>query len=122
MEADNFRRIHLLPLRDGLPRGWDRPGLLSAYHDGIAEGVFRPALHGSTHFCRSAIEGVMSSSSERAELLHTFWRANTPYIYWRMPWIGYEYWDPNSNAGTFLSREKQDETIGAGVGAYAKLF
>jgi hypothetical protein len=39
-----------------------------------------------------------------------------------MPWIGYEYWDPNLMNGTFLSREQQDELIGASVGAFAKLF
>lgn len=122
MEADDFRHIYLLPLSDGLPRGWDRPGLLPAYREGIAEGVFQPALHGSTHFCGRVVEAIMPTSSERAELLRTLWRANTPYIYWRMPWIGYEYWDPNSAKGTFLSREKQDELIGASVGAFEKLF
>ena len=32
------------------------PGLIEAYTRGIAEGVFHPALHGTTHFCRSAVE------------------------------------------------------------------
>lgn len=122
MEADDFRRLHLLPLSDGLPRGWDRPGLLTAYREGVAEGVFRPALHGSTHFCRRAVESVMGTSSEQGELLRTLWSAGTPYIYWRMPWIGYEYWDPNLESGTFLPREAQHELIGASVGAFAKLF
>jgi hypothetical protein len=120
MEADDFRHIHLLPLSDGLPRGWDRPGLLSAYREGIAEGTFRPALHGSTHFCGPAVETVMATSSQRSELLRTLWRAHTSYVYWRMPWIGYEYWDPNVAA--FLPRAKQDELIGASVGSFAKLF
>ena len=122
MEADDFRRIHLLPLSDGLPRGWDRPGLLQAYRDGIAQGVFCPALHGSTHFCRRAVEAGMTGSTERGELLRTLWRAGIPYIYWRMPWIGYEYWNPNSAEEPFLPREKQAELIGASVGAFAKLF
>jgi hypothetical protein len=122
MEADEFRRIHLLPLSDGLPRGWDRPGLVQAYREGISEGVFRPALHGSTHFCRRAVEAVLATSTERAKLLRTLWRMGTPYIYWRMPWIGYEYWNPNLAHGTFLSREGQDELIGVSVGAFAKLF
>ncbi|HVO63487.1 MAG TPA: hypothetical protein VMT53_21360, partial [Terriglobales bacterium] len=121
MEAEDFRRIHLLPLSDGLPRGWERPGLLQAFREGIAEGVFWPALHGSTHFCRAAVEAVITASTEEAELLRTLWRVNTPYIYWRMPWIGYEYWNPAAR-GTFLPREKQAELIGASVGAFAKLF
>ena len=122
MEVEGFRRIHLLPLGDGLPRGWDRPGLLSSYRDGIAEDLFSPALHGSTHFCLSAVERVMATSTENARLLRMLWSAGTPYIYWRMPWIGYEYWDPDLPRGTFLSRESQHELIGASVGAFAKLF
>ncbi len=122
MEADDFRRIHLLPLSDGLPRGWARPGLLESYREGIAEGLFRPALHGSTHFCRSAVESVIAEANERADLLRTLWQSGTPYIYWRMPWIGYEYWNPNLAQGTFLSRQEQNELIGASVGAFAKLF
>jgi hypothetical protein len=123
MEGDDFRRIHLLPLSDGLPRGWDRPGLLDGYRQGIAEGTFRPALHGSTHFCRDAVERELANSGDRAELIRTLWRAGAPYIYWRMPWIGYEYWDPSREANDrFLSREKQGELIGYSVGIFAKLF
>ncbi len=94
MNADGFRHIHLLPLADGLPDGWTRPGLIEAYREGIAEGVFHPALHGTTHFCRSAVERQLTTDGERASLLRTLWQAGTPYIHWRMPWIGYEYWDP----------------------------
>ena len=121
MEAEDFRRIHLLPLRDGLPRGWERPGLLEGYHEGIAEGVFWPALHGSTHFCRAAVEDVVKKFTQEAELLRSLWSVNTPYIYWRMPWIGYEYWNQVAH-GAFLPREQQSELIGASVGAFAKLF
>jgi hypothetical protein len=123
MEADDFRRIHLLPLSDGLPRGWDRFGLLQGYREGIAGGTFHPALHGSTHFCRSAVERELQNSSDRAELIRTLWRAGTPYIHWRMPWIGYEYWDPSQKEDErFLSREKQAELIGYNMGIFAKLF
>jgi len=123
MEADDFRRIHLLPLSDGLPRDWDRPGLLHGYREGIVEGTFRAALHGSTHFCRSAVERELGNSSDRAELIRTLWRAGTPYIHWRMPWIGYEYWDPSDKEDKrMLPRNKQGELIGYSVGIFAKLF
>jgi hypothetical protein len=123
MEADDFRRIHLLPLSDGLPREWERPGLLDAYREGIAEGTFRPALHGSTHFCRSAVERELANSGDRADLIRTLWRAGTPYIHWRMPWVGYEYWDPSRKLDErMLPREKQNELIGYSVGVFAKLF
>jgi hypothetical protein len=123
IEADDFRQIHLLPLCDGLPQGWNRPGLLEAYVEGIREGAFHPALHGVTHFCRGAVERHLASAGERSDLLRTLWRTGTPYIHWRMPWIGYEYWDPEKPPDErFLSADTQRELIGQSVGAFAKLF
>ena len=123
MSADNFQQIHLLPLAEGLPQGWNRPGLIDAYRQGIADGVFYPALHGTTHFCRSAVERNLAKDANRAGLLQTLWRAGAPYIYWRMPWIGYEYWDPEEREEDgFLHAEMQRELIGQAVGAFARLF
>jgi hypothetical protein len=96
---------------------------MEAYHEGIADGVFQPALHGTTHFCLSAIARNLNVEGERARLLRTLWQAGTPYIHWRMPWIGYEYWDPERPEDErSLPREKQAELIGQAVGAFAKLF
>jgi hypothetical protein len=123
ISADCFRQIHLLSQAEGLPLGWARPGRTEALRGGIADGVFYPALHGTTHFCRSAVERNLSVEGERANLLRTFWRAGTPYIHWRMPWIGYEYWDPEQPEDErFLSAEKQTELIGHTVGTFTKLF
>jgi hypothetical protein len=123
MSREGFQQIHLLPLADGLPSGWDRPGLLQAYHDGIREELFRPALHGTTHFCRSAVERNLTDSGERGKLLRTLWQAGTPYIHWRMPWIGYEYWDTElAPDDRFLAAAPQRDLIGDAVGAFAKLF
>jgi hypothetical protein len=123
MSADNFQQIHLLVLADGLPDGWSRPGLIDAYRAGVAAGVFYPALHGSTHFCRAAVERNLAGNDDRAQLLRTLWRAGTPYIHWRMPWIGYEYWDPEQTEDErFLEAEIQRGLIGYAFGAFAKLF
>jgi len=123
MNADASPQIHLLALAERLPDGWRRPGLVEAYREGIADGVFYPALHGSTHFCRAAIERNLAAGGERGSLLRTLWRAGTPYIHWRMPWIGYEYWDPELGEDErFLPAEMQRELIGQTVGAFAKLF
>jgi hypothetical protein len=123
MSADGFREIHLLPLAEGLPRYWRRPGLLGSYREGIAEGIFYPALHGTTHFCRTALERVLATPGERSALLLSLWRAGIPYIHWRMPWIGYEYWDSeNPPDERFLPLEAQRELIGQTVGAFAKMF
>jgi hypothetical protein len=123
MEEGGFNTIHVLPLADGLPQGWSRPGLIAAIHAGIGGGLFYPALHGSTHFCRRAVERNLAADGERAQLLRTLWRAGTPYIYWRMPWIGYEYWDPEQTADErFLPAEAQQDLIGQTIGEFAKLF
>jgi len=123
MNAEGFQKVHLLPLADGLPEGWNRPGLIDAFRDGIGKGILHPALHGSTHFCRSAVERHLAVDGERSNLLHTLWQEGTPYIYWRMPWIGYEYWDPEKPEDErFLPAETQRELIGQTVGAFAKLF
>ncbi len=116
-------RLSLVPLADGLPQGWNRPQLIEGYRAGIADGLFRPALHGTTHFCRAAVERALSVEGERSTLLHKLWRAGTPYIHWRMPWIGYEYWDPEQPEDErFLSSAAQRNSIGQAVGMFAKLF
>jgi hypothetical protein len=116
-------KIKLRALADGLPDGWSRPGLLEGYRNGIAAGVFYPALHGTTHFCRNAVERQSAQNGERTALLRTLWAAGTPYIHWRMPWIGFEYWDPELVADDqFLPANQQLEAIGAGVGLFARLF
>ena len=123
MSGDGFRQIHLLALADGLPVGWNRPGLVEAYREGIGAGLFHPALHGSTHFCRAAVERNLTRDEDRGQLLRTLWQAGTPYIHWRMPWIGYEYWDPAQlEDERFVDAEIQRGLIGYAFGAFAKLF
>jgi hypothetical protein len=122
MAAEDFQRIQLRALSDGLPDGWQRPGLFGAYHEGIDAGVFYPALHGLTHFCRQALEREISAQGERGSLVKTLWKAGTPYVHWRMPWIGYEYWDPEQPSEQFLSSEAQVGVIGTAVGNFARMF
>jgi len=115
--------LRFLQLAEELPEGWQRPNLLEAYQRGIADGIFRPALHGTSHFCTPAVERNRASRGERAQLLETFWRSGTPYIHWRMPWVGYEYWDPEQPKDKrFLSAEVQREMIGHSIGGFARLF
>jgi len=123
MKIAGFQHLQQLPLANGLPSGWSRDGLADAYHEGVKQGVFFPALHGTTHFCQQAVERSLAAGGERARLLHTLWEAGTPYIHWRMPWIGYEYWDPEQLADRrFLAPGSQHDLIGAAVGAFVKMF
>ena len=117
-----FKRAELLALAQGLPGSWSRPGLIESYREGIRKGVFYPALHGLTHFCPVAVENLLAEDGERARLLRMLWEAETPYIYWRMPWIGYEYWNPEKPHAGFLGAERQGSLIQQACEYFSTLF
>ena len=121
MRAEGFRRSILLPLSAGLPGSWSRPGLFDAYRAGIQERVFQPALHGSTHFCEDAAAKALEKGGSHAELLKTLWDAETPYIFWRMPWIGYEYWNPEYRSG-FVAAHRQRELVRRACQQFSEMF
>ena len=117
------KQIPLRPLTEGFPGTWRRPRLLEAYQQGIRERLFYPALHGLTHFCDRAVARELNTGGERSELLKRFWRAQTPYIHWRMPWIGYEYWDPGMKpAYQFLPVADQRAAINRAAEIFRELF
>jgi hypothetical protein len=117
------QEIPLVALSEGLPSAWQRPGLFEAYRKGIQEEVFYPALHGLTHFCFSAVTRELKADGERAQLIRKLWRAQTPYIHWRMPWIGYEYWDAElSPDRRFLPAQDQRVAIHRAVGIFRQVF
>ncbi len=117
-----FQNIQLLPLSQGLPGAWKRPGLFEAYRQGISDDVFYPALHGLTHFCRPAVEHALTRHGERNNLLHMLWKAETPYIYWRMPWIGYEYCNPEKPQAGFLEADVQENLIAQAAREFQNVF
>jgi hypothetical protein len=120
---EGFKAIHLMPLADGPPGSWKRPGLLQAVRSGIEDGVFHSGLHGTTHYCANALQSCLNREGERGDLVRTLWAAETPYIHWRMPWAGYEYWDPELPAGErFLSRTRQAALIRRASEMYKSLF
>ncbi len=120
--ANNFRQIRLRALTEGLPDGWRRPRLFEAYREGISAGVLSPALHGTTHFCRPAVERHLGDPGERGVLLRNLWKSGVPYIHWRMPWIGFEYWDPERQGNEFLGSEVQESFIASTVETFTQFF
>jgi hypothetical protein len=121
--APGQKKIPLRPLTEGLPSKWQRPHLLEAYREGIRERVFYPALHGLTHFCERAIARELDAGGKRSELITKLWSAQTPYIHWRMPWIGYEYWDPEMlPARRFLTVDDQRAAIKHAAEIFRELF
>jgi hypothetical protein len=121
--ANDFRQIYLRPLSEGLPYGWKRPGLFDAYREGISAGVLSPALHGTTHFCHPTVERYLADPGARGVLLRALWKAGVPYIHWRMPWIGFEYWNADQpGEEEFLSSEVQEKLIDSAVKHFINLF
>lgn len=122
MSAEGYKSVRLLPLSRGLPGRWSRPGLLDAYRGGVKEGLFYPALHGTSHACATALENALAANGERARLLHLIWEAETPFIFWRMPWVGYEYWNPEKPNAGFLPAETQRKLIKEASDNFVALF
>lgn len=122
MRKQNFSRTSLLPLKQGLPGQWSRPGLLPAYNAGIEAGVFYAALHGLLHCCPLAIENALDENGDHARFLRLLWDAETPYIYWRMPWVGYEFLNPRKPNPGFLKLNRQMEIVQQGCDYFAELF
>jgi hypothetical protein len=123
VRATNFREIRLRTLAEGLPDGWNRPGLFGAYREGISAGVLSPALHGMTHFCRPAVERHLRDSGERGVLLRNLWKAGVPYIHWRMPWVGFEYWDAEqAGREAFLNASVQENLIDSALENFTRFF
>jgi hypothetical protein len=122
MRDGGYRTIETLPLARGLPGSWSRPGLFEAYRAGVEQAVFYPALHGTTHFCPQAAENALAADGSRAGLLRMLWEMETPYIHWRMPWVGYEYWNPEKPKGGFLTAERQGELIRQGRQNFSEFF
>jgi hypothetical protein len=121
MRKNRYKKLALLPLHRGLPGSWKRDGLTDAYRTGITAGTFSPSLHGLSHFCQIAIEHGRGNDS-RSLLLEKFWRAETPYIYWRMPWVGYEYLNPEKPHAGFLPAEMQLSLIEEAAAIFKKMF
>ena len=112
------REIPLRPLSADLPGSWSRPGLFESLRAGIADGVFYPALHGLTHFCSRSVLGLEQREA-KAELLQKLWEAETPYIYSRMPWIGYENY---TSDGRFLPGHDQMAAIKRAADNFQEAF
>jgi hypothetical protein len=122
MRKEEFARVRLLPLTNGLPGKWSRPGLLDAYRDGIQKGVFFLAPHGITHCNPVAIENALGENGARARLLKLLWDAETPYIHWRMPWVGYEYLNPEKPQAGFLPLDQQRDLVKQNCRYFSDLF
>lgn len=122
MRAEGYQATRFLSLSKGLPGSWSRPGLFDAYRNGIEQHAFYPALHGMSHSCPVALENALARGGERARLLRLLWEAETPYIYWRMPWVGYEYWNPEKPRAGFLAANHQRGLIEQAVQNFSDLF
>jgi hypothetical protein len=118
-----YSGLPLLPLEEGFPGAWRRPGLLEAHGTGIRRGLIHPALHGVTHFCQRAAKRVMGGGDERASLLRLLYQAHTPMIPGRTPWLGFEYRDePGVGGDGWLDSLEQRNLIQEGKNLFQRTF
>jgi len=118
-----FTKLNLLPLDQGLPSRWRRPGLLETYRDGIQKGFIYPALHGLTHFCQSSVEKVLQRKDERSALLQMLYSVDTPMIPERTPWVSFEYRHGlNGEKDAWLDFSSQRQFIGEGKRLFERVF
>jgi hypothetical protein len=116
-------RLVLVPLDEGLPGQWQRPGLLQAYREGIKGGLVYPAFHGLTHFSLRIAERVMQECDERSKLLRMLYESNTPMVYGRTSWIDFEYRDNENGRGPcWLDATMQRQLIGEGKKIFERMF
>ena len=115
--------IPLVPVTSGLPGNWQRPQLFEVLHQCVAERLFSPALHGLTHFCPPVVSAERSALNPRGDLLRALWANQTPYIFWRMPWVGYEYWNPQAAPDQrFLAASEQKSAIEQAARIFSDFF
>jgi hypothetical protein len=118
-----FTKLHLLPLDQGFPEFWNRPGLLETYREGVQKGIIYPALHGLTHFCQRSVDKVMHTKDERNAFLRMLYSADTPMIPGRTPWVSFEYhpgMDEKNNGWLDFSCQRQ--LIGQGKRLFERVF
>ena len=124
MSGDGFQQIHLLALADGLPQGWNRPGLIDAYREGIARRSFLSLL------CTGARISAARRWSEiwlRMEIAQyfcvNFGRRERPIFTGACRGSGMNTGIRSSlRTSDFWPAETQRGLIGHTVGAFAKLF
>lgn len=113
-----YARLELLPLDEGIPGKWHRPGLIEAYREGIENGLIYPAFHGLTHFCQGVAERTLKGDDDRGRLLRTLYAVDTPLLHSRTPWIRFEYRDDSG----WLNMATQRKLIREGVRLFERVF
>jgi hypothetical protein len=121
--AGGFRRLDLKPLHEGLPTPWASDDLVDAYRRGVASALIYPALHGVTHFCRPAVEKLVTDPGTRGDLLRLLFREGTPVAYPHTPWVGFEFKDDGDVLpAAWLPPSMQEQAVAEGVELFQAMF
>ena len=121
-QAKGLSADTLIALGQGFPAGWERPGLLEAYREGIGEGVIYPALHGLTHFNLKAAKRLLASDSLEGRHLRTLYASGTPQLPELHAQLGFEYLDPREGKGEWLDLPAQRQLIALGAKYFTEAF
>ena len=117
--AHGFEQLFLKPLHAGLPRPWERPGLLEAYREGVRRQFLYPGLHGVTHFCAAGVKRFLREHSPRGDLLRNLFEIGTPLSYQVTPWVGFEFRDKETG---WLSFAEQRKAVVRGAELFRRTF
>ena len=122
VESD-FARLKFMPLDEGWPGRWRRPGLLEAYAAGIQKGLIYPAFHGLTHFSREAVAGRIQARNESGSFLRILFSADTPLLHGKIHHPTYEYWLESEGQGKeWLEGEAQRKCVEEGIRLFGRIF
>ena len=96
--------------------------LLPIYRNMCETGAFYPALHGLTHFNRTAYERLLSADSDQGRILRMLLKQNCPYILRLTPDIGFEFQATARSDGTFEGPAQQRAAVNNAIENFTDAF
>lgn len=123
MQSTDWREIHWIEIKQGLPAPWNEPGLHQAYDALINAGVFRPALHGYSHFNEAAwSDALLHPETELGKRARTLAEHDIPYLASLTPEFNFALVARHGSSEIFRPSHEQDSWVSNGVRAYRNMF
>jgi hypothetical protein len=123
MRSTDWREIHWVEIKQGLPAPWNEPGLHQAYDALINAGVFRPALHGYSHFNEAAwSEALHQPKTDLGKRTRALAEHDIPYLASLTPEFNFALVVRHGARETFRPEHEQALWVQNSVRAYCEMF